>query len=130
MKRRIFPLVGFVLAIVLCYIYAQTRGQFPEWWRNHAGGILYVLMGIMLSYVAFPKPKWILSICIGVVFIASALEVLQLWDFEPLTTLRKFKVGAALFGTVFRWPDFPPYVIGGVIGYITLRLIPGEEVRS
>ena len=86
-----------------------------------------MLMGIMLSYVVFPKPKWIVAICVGVVVIASALEVLQLWQFEPFTTLRSFKIGAALLGTVFRLDDFPPYIIGGVIGYGALKLIAAGQ---
>ena len=81
----------------------------------------YVLFFIFLIYTIIPKVGWALRICALVVLVTCGLEVLQLWNPELLATFRKTRFGAALLGTTFVWNDFPPYFIGGAIGWVTLR---------
>ncbi len=93
------------------------------WWRLVGGGIPYVAFWIFLWFAAFPHRKLIAPICAGVVLTTCFLEVMQLWNPEPLASIRKTKLGLALLGNTFQWPDFPPYFIGGVVGFLVLRLI-------
>jgi hypothetical protein len=105
----------------LCFCYAEFRHQLQGWWQSHGGGVPYVLFFIFLIYTIIPKVGWALRICALVVLVTCGLEVLQLWNPELLATFRKTRFGAALLGTTFVWNDFPPYFIGGAIGWVTLR---------
>lgn len=127
-------LIGFLLcmvSVVLCLSYAGLRQGLPGWWRSQGGGIPYVLFFIFLAYTCWPKPDWALRICAIVVIITCGLEVLQLWNPEPIATFRKTTIGAALLGSTFSWGDIPAYFIGGAIGYGILRVVaPRKLTRS
>ena len=86
-----------------------------------------MLFFIFLTYSISPKPNWIFRICAIVVLTTCGLEVFQLWNPEPLASFRKTTFGAALLGATFVWGDFPPYFIGGAIGYGILRLVAQRE---
>lgn len=123
-RQRIIPLFVTLAAVVLCLSYAKFRSNLPHWWMSYGGGIPYVMFWIALWFTAFPKKKWITAICIGVVAFTCFLEVAQLWNPEPLASFRRTRFGAALLGSTFVWGDFPPYFMGGVIGWMVLWGIP------
>ena len=122
-KPRILPSLCCLISVLLCLAYARFRNELPEWWRLNGGGIPYVLFWIFLWFTAFPKPKWILPICVSVTLFTCGLEILQLWSPEPLAQFRRTRFGAALMGSTFVWEDFPPYFIGGLIGYAVTHAI-------
>ncbi|QEG21870.1 ribosomal maturation YjgA family protein [Mariniblastus fucicola] len=122
LNQRIVPALLCAVSVAACFLYAATRSNLPQWWSSHGGGIPYVLFFIFLAYTIFPNPKWIVRICAIVVLATCGLEVLQLWNPEPLAAFRRTKFGAALLGSTFVWGDFPPYFIGGAIGYGVLKL--------
>ena len=82
----------------------------------------YVLFWTLLWFIAFPNRKSILPICFSCVLFTCLLEFGQLWNPEPLASFRATKFGAALLGSGFVWADMPPYFLGGILGYIVLRI--------
>jgi len=122
-RKRIVPIALCTASVGVCFLYAATRSELPQWWSSHGGGIPYVLFFIFLVYTIFPQPKRVLRICTIVVLATCGLEVLQLWNPEPLASFRKTTFGAALLGSKFVWGDFPPYFIGGAVGFVILRLV-------
>lgn len=123
--RRTPRLNGFILCVVvamICLAYGRWRGRLPDWWEAHGGGIPYVIFWIAAWFVWFPKPRAILPITVGVVAFTCFLEFLQLWQPAWLVQFRATKFGAALLGSGFDWQDFPPYWIGGLVGFGLLKL--------
>ena len=118
-KGAIFCLTS----VALCLLYARFRDRLPPWWESHGGGIPYVMFWIALFFTMFPKTSWILRICVAAITATCCLEFAQLVNPEPLASFRKTKFGAALLGTTFVWNDFPPYFIGGIIGWVILHCI-------
>ena len=108
------------ISVAVCFAYAATRDQLPDWWRNYGGGVPYVVFWIMLGFVVFPFRKSVLAICWIAVLMTCGLEILQLWHPQWLDNIRATRFGAALLGSGFVWSDFPPYLIGGVLGYLIL----------
>ena len=89
----------------------------------NGGGVPYVLFFILLTHIFLTARRFALPICIGVVAFTCLLEIGQLWNPEPIATFRRTKFGAALLGSTFVWQDFPPYFIGGAVGYVILWLM-------
>ncbi len=122
-RSRIIPLVACLIPVVACLAYGKFRQDLPDWWRLVGGGIPYVLFWILLWFIAFPYRTRIMRICVGVVAFTCLLEVLQLWNPEPLAQFRRTKFGAALLGNTFQWSDFPAYFAGGAIAFVILHCI-------
>ena len=110
-------------SVLLCFLYNFLRPGLPTWWKQFGGGIPYVLFWILLWFVAFPNRKSILPICIGVFLFTCLLEFLQLWNPGPLAVFRQTKLGVAWLGNQFSWGDIPPYLTGGLIGFLLLHLL-------
>jgi hypothetical protein len=120
---RKIPVILCLVSVLLCFLYAFLRSNLPPWWKQVGGGVPYVLFWILLWFVALPNRKSILPICIGVSLFTCLLEFLQLWNPGPLAAFRQTKLGAAWLGNQFSWGDIPPYLIGGVIGFLLLNLL-------
>ena len=127
-KASLSPGIACAVVVCICFLYAYSRAELPAWWRNHGGGIPYVLFWVMLCLTAFPRRSTLPFICIACVLITCALEIGQIWDGPSwLYHFRRTKLGAALLGYGFDLNDFPPYFIGGFCGYlIGLAMLPGK----
>lgn len=130
MNQRIRPAVLCLVTIALCLCYARFRGNYSPWWNSHGGGIPYVMFWIFAAFVVFPKRKWIFAICASSVMITCLLEFAQLWNPSLLASFRRTRFGAALLGSTFNWHDFPAYLIGGLIGYIVLKVFTSERAPA
>lgn len=127
-RQRLASVAGSVVSAALLVTYSRIRHQLPPWWEANAGGILYVLFWILFVYSLFPQPQLSKRICVAVVVATCVLEVLQLWNPGPLAAFRKTRFGAALIGTSFAWDDFPPYFLGGIAGWLFLRMLrPADQ---
>ena len=120
---RSVAVVLWITSAGACFAYAYWRENFTGWLRESGGGIPYVVFWIMFLFVLFPRPQWAFSFSGIATGITCALEVFQLWKPAWLTEIRESAVGAALLGSGFSWQDFPPYFLGGVIGYLILKAV-------
>lgn len=112
-----------VLSVVACLVYDRVRGGLPDWWRQHGGGIPYVVFWISFLFLFCPRRRCVLPVSVTATLATSLLEFLQLWQPHWLMQFRATKFGAALLGSGFTWADFPPYFMGGAIGYLLLILV-------
>lgn len=122
-RPRINPFIACLISVGLCLMYAKFRSGLPPWWRSVGGGIPYVVFWILLWYSMLPERRFILRISIGCTLFTCLLEVMQLWRAEWLVKFRRTKFGAALLGSTFAWEDIPPYLIGGLVGFVVLHAI-------
>jgi hypothetical protein len=111
-----------IASVMVCLAYAYWRSDLPDWWRGYGGGTPYVVFWIAFWFMIFPFRRCVLPICIFATMFTCFLEFMQLWKPEWLTQLRATRFGAALLGSGFTWSDFPPYFIGGAMGYLILVL--------
>ena len=111
-------------------LYSRFRADLPMWWRSFGGGIPYVAFWCCFGFLLVPKRSWILRICLFATFMTCMLEFLQLWNPPPLAAFRATRFGAALLGSTFVWADFPPYFVGGIIGYGLLKLLYPRNSES
>jgi hypothetical protein len=121
---RTKAVVVCALLVLVCLAYDHWRAVLPPWWRDHGGGIPYVLFWITAWFVLIPRRGAVLPICVGVTVATCLLEVLQLWQPGWLMEFRGTRFGAAWLGSGFTLADIPPYLIGGVLGYGLLVLAP------
>lgn len=117
-------------AAALCLAYGRWRSGLPDWWREYGGGIPYVLFWIAFAFVLVPSRRFAGIISAGATLATCVLEVFQLWKPSWLSGFRGSVLGAALLGGTFTWSDFPPYVLGGALGYGMLRLVSRWERRG
>ena len=121
-SRAVAVLICITTAMV-CLAYDHVRSALPDWWRSCGGGIPYVVFWITFWFMIFPFRRSVLLISIFVTIFTCLLEFMQLWKPPWLTQIRATRFGAALLGSGFTWSDFPPYFIGGVVGYLILMLV-------
>ena len=125
LRERYWPIFALIVSVVACLGYAALRSELPAWWRGHGGGIPYVLFWILLWFAAFPKRKYISFICVGCVLATCGLELLQAINFpEPLELFRRTWLGAAWLGHGYDSRDIPPYIIGGILGWLVCYVMP------
>jgi len=130
-RSRIVPILFCIASVVTCFAYAWTRGQLPDWWRNHGGGIPYVVFWICLWHVLLPQRKYIPAICIGCVLFTCLLEFVQATSLpQPLDDFRRTRFGAAWLGYGFDAHDIPPYFLGGIVGWFLLIGSAKAETQS
>jgi len=111
--------LGIVLLLILYDFYRESLPYFLEYW---AGGALYVLFWIFLVYSISPRNFNPIAICILTTLTTCIIEFTQLWHPLWLEEIRSYKIGYAILGTTFSWTDFPPYFLGGVLGYLAYKL--------
>ena len=88
-------------------------------WRDHAGGVAYVVFWIfVLAFVAPGIAPW--RNALAVFFTTCSLEFAQLWHPAWLEAIRRTFIGRCVLGTTFGWDDFPPYLVGAVLGWVLL----------
>lgn len=125
--------VACVASVGLCFLYAFTRDQLPDWWRNHGGGVPYVLFWILLWLTVIPRKGAVVYISLFCVLASCSLELFQLWDGPPwFNDFRRTRFGAAWLGYGYDPKDIPPYFIGGALGWLVgallLRTFNGNRV--
>lgn len=97
-------------------------GPGETWVRFQAGGVFYVVFWTILVLVVWPGVSSA-TVAGAVVFVTCCVEVLQLWHPPFLEWVRSNWSGQLLLGNSFSWWDFPPYFVGGLIGYIAARTV-------
>lgn len=112
-----------IVAAAICVAYGYVRQDLSAWWRGYGGGIPYVLFWCTFWFVIFPVRRAIIPICVAVTATTCLLEFLQLWKPVWLQEFRATRFGAALIGSGFTWQDFPPYFVGGILGYFVLLAV-------
>lgn len=105
-------------------------GPAEHWIRGYAGGILYVAFWSLL--VLTLRPRWSeRGVVLLVLLITSALECLQLWHPAPLEAIRATRLGRALIGDSFSWPDFIAYLTGAWLALACAKALrPAGRDRS
>ncbi len=111
-------MLGIALVLVLYDLYRELLPNFLEYW---AGGALYVLFWIFLIFSILPWNISPIAVCILTTLATCTIEFSQLWHPDWLEGIRAYKIGYSILGTTFSWTDFPPYFLGGVLGYFLYR---------
>ena len=88
--------------------------------RDSLGGVAYVVFWILAAAVIWTNAS-ALRLAAIVLGVTCGLEFLQLWHPLWLEQIRRTFPGRVLLGTTFDWSDFPPYVIGAVVGRLLVR---------
>lgn len=120
LNYRLVLLVSMSIIVPIGYVirFAQT----PTWaWLNDAiGSLAYEIFWVLLA--AFLSPRTALqAIAVSVCLATCGLEWLQLWHPPLLEAARATLPGRLVLGNAFSWSDFPPYVVGSVLGWLWAR---------
>ena len=115
-RIRIFILLSAVIPLGFASKFYSGPGSF--WFNNYCGGILYEIFWCLAVVFVFPTSSefWI---ALWVFLITSLLEFTQLWHPHFLEVIRSTFIGRTLIGSSFVWMDFPYYIIGCFIGWIS-----------
>jgi Protein of unknown function (DUF2809) len=119
-RRLILFIVLAVLAAVGYWLrfYAPIS---PDW-RDYSGGAAYVIFWILV-YAFFKPTAPALPVAVTVFLVTCCLEFLQLWHPAWLEAMRRTLPGRLVLGTTFQVSDFPPYIVGAVIGFGAMRAL-------
>ena len=133
--EQMTPRYRALLALILVLIFGLAAKRYPgpgRWWVNDWGpaSVAYVVFFMLLAFVTAPRRSAATPIAIGVCLSTCLIEFLQLWHPSWLQTLRSSFLGRSLLGTTFSWWDFPAYLVGTLLGWLLLRCIAQESVRS
>jgi hypothetical protein len=123
-RRFVLFLLLAVLAVIGYWLrfYAPID---PEW-RDYSGGAAYVIFWI-LAYAFIRPTASALPVALTVFLITCCLEFLQLWHPTWLEAIRRTWPGRLVLGTTFQWSDFPPYMVGALIGFAAMRILTPRQ---
>lgn len=116
---RLILILGVITPLGFATKFYSGPGEI--WINDYLGGVLYVVFFILIAQLVFTGAGKV-KIVIWVTAITFLLETLQLWHPPFLETVRSNFFGRSLIGNGFDWWDFPHYIIGGLAGYLLLRL--------
>ncbi|XGV95046.1 MAG: DUF2809 domain-containing protein [Leptolyngbya sp. BL-A-14] len=120
LNYRLVLLVSMGIIVPIGYLIRFAPNQTLLWLNDAIGGVAYEIFWILL--VAFLSPRTSLgAIAVGVLGVTCGLEFLQLWHPPLLEAIRATVAGRLVLGNTFNWFDFPPYVIGSVLGWLWAR---------
>lgn len=121
-KYRIILLINIILIIPLGYTVRFYHGIAPEWVNDCLGAIAYQIFWILFVLFIYPKASLIWT-AVGVFFFTCGIEFLQLWQPPWLQALRATLPGRLVLGNSFTLSDFPPYLIGSLLGWVWAKLL-------
>lgn len=106
-------------------LYDRYRPMLPAIIEYWSGGALYVIFWMFfLSIFSSLSAKH------NSIFVTCAtclIEISQAWHPAWLNIIRSYKLGYAIFGKVFSLTDFPPYFLGGMLGYVMLASLRSRD---
>jgi len=111
-----------MVAVVSLGYWVRFHGPGPEWLNDALGSVAYEVFWIALFWGCFVG-RSPFKISLGVLLATCGLEFLQLWQPSLLQALRATIPGRLVLGNTFNWTDFPPYIVGSVLGYLWAKLL-------
>ena len=129
-RARALALLSLLVVTPAGYASKFCTGAGPSWLKDHGAGLFYVVFWALAAFFIWPSKRMVKRIVIWVFSITCTLEFLQLWRPPFLESIRATSPGAALIGTTFDWLDFPPYVLGALLGWGWLTLIVRRDASG
>jgi hypothetical protein len=116
---RLALLIGMVGIIPFGYCVRFSTQLHAPLLQDIVGSVAYQILLMMVVAFIFPRLSLVKS-AVGVFIASSVIEVLQLCRAPFLVTVRSTWIGRVILGNTFLWSDFPPYVLGCLVGWIIL----------
>jgi Protein of unknown function (DUF2809) len=119
LRYRLAAVATMVAAVPIGY-WVRFHGPGPEGLNDALGSVAYEWFWIALFWGCFPG-RSAFRISLAVLLATCGLEFLQLWQPTFLQALRATIPGRLVLGNTFSWTDFPPYIVGSVLGYVWVQ---------
>lgn len=126
---RLALLISILIIVPFGLFTKFYRGWGQDWLNNSFGGIPYEIFWILLVILIWPQASALWT-SVGVCVVTCILEFLQLWHPPFLQAIRATLVGRLVLGTTFFWSDFPYYFIGSFFGWLWVKGIQHQILRS
>jgi len=115
LRRRIVYVMATLATIALGIASRRFAGALPAFVATYAGDALWALA--VYFVIASLAPRWPApGIAVAALLIAAGVEVLQLYQGEPLGSLRRTTLGGLVLGHGFLWSDLFLYAVGAAAG--------------
>lgn len=106
---------------VLIGIGSRKFGTYlPEFISAYAGDTMWALAFFALFHLLFPDLRLTKILLLNLAF-AFLIEISQLWHPVWLDAIRHTLPGGLLLGFGFLWTDLVCYIVGSLIGYVSLN---------
>ncbi|MCU0564982.1 MAG: DUF2809 domain-containing protein [Oculatellaceae cyanobacterium Prado106] len=126
---RLSLLLSIALILPLGYIVRFSQGLGSPWIHDLLGSLAYQIFWVLLVTWLWPRANVVWT-AIAVCMASSAIEVLQLWQPPWLQAIRATWPGRLILGNTFTGSDFPPYVLGSLLGWVWVRLLQQLEGKG
>lgn len=123
-------LYGCCMASVIAtgLLWRSSLFSLPATVSKYGGDALWSLMVFFGVGLLFPRLSTMAVAALSLIF-ASLVETSQLYHSPWIDAIRSTRLGALVLGSVFNWPDFPPYILGVLIGAALEFLFRGTNAR-
>jgi len=116
-------IICLAVTIPLGFGFKYYSGPGAGWFNAHGAGILYEIFWCLCAFFFFPYRRTIPVIAVSVFIVTCILETMQLWHPPLLEAIRSRAVGVWIIGNCFDWMDFPHYILGSGLGWVTMRVL-------
>lgn len=124
-RYRLALLISMIVIIPIGYSGRFYLSPELEWLRNWIGNLAYEcfwVLFVMFLLPQIPPFRAAVAVCLA----SFAVEFLQLWQPPWLQALRATLFGKLVLGNSFYRADFPQYVVGSLLGWLWVSLLPGR----
>ncbi len=128
-KYRLLIVLILIVIVPVGFLTKFYSGPAQLWVNNSLGGLFYEIFWCLAFAFLLPKSNP-LKIALWVFISTCTLEFLQLWHPQFLELFRSNFIGRTVLGNLFRWGDFPYYIIGSSLGYATLIILKSITNKS
>lgn len=122
-RRRVAALLGVVLIAGLA---SRRIEALPALVADHAGDTLWATAVVLALALLWPG-RPLMTLALGGLAIAVAVELSQLWTPGWLEDLRDNDLAALVLGRGFLWGDLVRYAVGCVFAVFLLTLISSDD---
>lgn len=129
-KRKWIVVSGLLAGVGGFALWYYYRGPGEYWLRFFVSCSIYEIFWCMVGFYFFNRRRYITKIVISVFFVTCVLEVLQLWNPPLLLEIRRTLIGMAVLGTSFFWTQFPFYIVGCIIAWKLMWVLPRERLSG
>lgn len=119
--RAVMISLMIIFFSVLIGIGSRKFGTYlPEFISAYAGDTMWALAFFALFHLLFPDLRLTKILLLNLAF-AFLIEISQLWHPVWLDAIRHTLPGGLLLGFGFLWTDLVCYIVGSLIGYVSLN---------
>lgn len=127
MSPRLTYAIALCATIAIGLAWRSQLSPLTPFLKKYGGVALWAMMLYWIVRCSAPSMRKWTSAALTLA-ISFLVEIAQLYHAPWIDAIRATRLGAAILGSVFHWPDFPAYTAGVILALLLDRTSPNARL--